>query len=308
MARTGWVEHGRDVDGEESVTALRSVPEMLALEPAGTDAFRSVHPSRSSTWFFGGEVAGQAFMAAALTCPDDRRAHVANFQFLRAGDATLRTDYRVTRVRDGGSYTSRAVEAWQGDELLLTASVSFHAEESGSLRHGWGGDASERVGLPAAHELYVGDDEFERWRAGVSAERGVEYLFEGPPVRVAGARGESVPASQRAWHRISAVGGDDLRLNEAALVYVSDCLFLSVALGPHGITYGTPGLQFATLNHSVWFHAPIRVGEWFCYDQRSPWAGGGRGLCRGEMYDERGVLLATTMQEGLLRLRGEARR
>jgi acyl-CoA thioesterase II len=118
--------------------------------------------------------------------------------------------------------------------------------------------------------------------------------------------GEVGVARQRVWYRSQFPLGDDPRYHAAALAYLSDSLFLSVALGPHGVTVGEPGLQYATLNHSIWFHEDARADDWVRYDQSSPWAGRGRALCHGRMYDGQGALVATTMQEGLLRMRESA--
>lgn len=290
-------------------TALgsRSLAEMLTVEGTG-DVFWSVHPSPDKKWFFGGEVAAQALLAAGRTVDEARRPHAASFQYLRAGDATRHTEYRVTRQRDGASFTARGVEAWQDGALLLTASVSFQTDEQGSFEHGPAVAQQPPVTPPDPATAYVGDERFEEWRATMMRDRSVELVFDGPPARAAGLRHEVGEARQRVWYRSQGPLDDDPRTHTAGLTYLSDSLFLSVALGPHGLTFGAPGLQYATLNHSIWFHAPARADQWVLYDQRSPWAGGARGLCEGRMYDADGALVATTVQEGLLRLREGAQR
>jgi acyl-CoA thioesterase-2 len=288
---------------QDSGVSVRTLPQMLALESVGDDVFLSAHPSIDKKWFFGGEVAAQALMAAGRATSSRRRVHSATFQYLRAGDATRRTEYRVVRLRDGGSFSSRAVEAWQGEELLLTASVSFHAVEQSPLQHQVAGDEAACMALPTFEEEYVGDEGFEQWRETVKRDRAVDIVFREPPARAAGMRGIAGPPRQRAWHRSPTWLGPDPLHHAAALTYVSDCLFLSVALGPHALAFGAPSLRYATLNHSIWFHRPARADEWFVYDQMSPWAAGGRGLCHGQIFDTGGALIATTVQEGLLRLR-----
>ena len=284
-------------------SSARTLTEMLTLEQVAEDRFRSVHPSRGSTWFFGGEVAGHAILAAGATRDPERRVHHANFQYLRAGNATKPTDYRVRRELDGNSFSSRAVEAWQGEQLLLTASISFQVVDPDGFSHQIDPDDAAPFALPAPEERYQGDERFRNWHTSVTEDRDLEFVFVDPPVRVAGQRGEATAARQRSWTRVRSVLRDDPLLHAAALAYASDCLFLSAALGPHRIAYGDPNLKFATLNHTVWFHEPGRADEWFLYDQRSPWAGGSRGLCHGRIYDKAGTVLVSTAQEGLLRRR-----
>lgn len=287
---------------QEVEIRTRSLPEMLTVEGSG-DVFWSAYPSRDKKWFFGGEVAAQALLASALTVDEARRPHAATFQYLRAGDATRRTEYRVERTRDGGTFSARTAQAWQDGELLLTASVSFQADEQGSFEHGPPAAELPHVALPAPEAAYVGDERFEEWRATVTGDRDVHLVFDGPPARAAGLRHEVGEARQRVWYRSRSPLQDDPRIHTAALAYLSDSLFLSVALGPHGVAFGEPGLQYATLNHSLWFHRPARADEWVLYDQNSPWASGGRALCQGRMYDAGGALVATVVQEGLVRMR-----
>lgn len=289
--------------GEGMQLRPRSLSEMLTVEGSG-DVFWAAHPSRDKKWFFGGEAAARALLAAARTVAPERRPHAASFQYLRAGDATRPTEYRIDRQRDGGSFSVRAAEAWQDGELLLTASVSFQADEQGSFEHGPPTAERPPIVLPAPEDAYVGDGRFEEWRATMMRERDVHLVFDGPPARAAGLRHEVGEACQRVWYRSRSPLDDDPRTHAAGLTYLSDSLFLSVALGPHALTFGEAGLKYATLNHTIWFHAPARADEWILYDQSSPWAGGGRGMCHGRMYDSRGTLIATTIQEGLLRMRG----
>lgn len=280
----------------------RTLAQILELERETDDVFGSVHPSRHHRPFFGGEVAAHALRAAGLTVGLGRAVHSASFQYLRAGDGTRRTSYRVERLRDGGSFSSRAVQAWQGDDLLLTASVSFHEPEVGAFSHEVPPVDLKTFAAPAPGEEYVGDASFVSWHAEVERLRGLDITFRDPPVRVAGMRGEAVPARHQTWYRSPEVLSPEPLVHAAALTYASDLFLLAVALGPHRVTYETPGIKFATLNHTIWFHRQARADEWFLYDEESPWASGSRALCQGRMYDQQGNLLATTMQEGLLRL------
>lgn len=285
----------------------RTLRRILSLEGVGDDVYRSTHPSPDHRPFFGGEVAAHAVRAAGLTIDGDRPVHSASFHYLRAGDGTRHTHYRVQRLRDGASFSSRAVQAWQADELLLTASVSFQSAEEGAFSHETPPEGLKTFAPPTPGDEYVGDEAFANWHATVQRLRALDVTFREPPVRVAGARGETVPARHQIWYRSPEPLGPEPLIHAAALTYASDLFLLAVALGPHRVTYATPGIKFATLNHTIWFHRSAHADEWFLYDEESPWAGGSRALCRGRMYDSRGNLLATTMQEGLLRLRPQER-
>lgn len=287
----------------EAVRPAESVADRLTLERLGEYRFRGrIHdgPSRRS---YGGEVAGQAVLAAGRTAPPDRPIHSAQTYFLLPGDTAVPTEFVVEPVRDGGSFSTRRVEAIQNDRVIFTMLASFHRVEEG-LEH-----QVATLEVPGPDELpdlataLADYPEAETWTSTFMDALGVDARFPEAPARAQVMRGLVSPARQRVWLR-TRVPLPDAQLEQAAcLMYLSDLLLLSATIGPHGAALRDRELQVATVNHSIWFHAPIRVDEWFLHDQYGRWAGGGRGLAHGEILDRAGRLCATTMQEGLIRRR-----
>jgi acyl-CoA thioesterase-2 len=159
-------------------------------------------------------------------------------------------------------------------------------------------------GLPTAAEaLRAGDDLSVGWYAEVSRRFPIELRFPEELPWLATARGEARPPRQVIWMRSTEPLPDDPALHACAATYFSDLMLLTTALLPHRLSLGDPALQIASLDHAVWFHAPFRADDWLCYEQEGIWAGGARALCRGYLFDRRGTLVATVMQEGLVRLR-----
>lgn len=278
-----------------------TLTQRIGVDRLDARTFRSAaHPGPSSR-SYGGEVAAQAIHAAGLTVPEDRGIHSAHTWFLLPGDTALPVDYRVRDVRDGGSFTTRSVDAVQGDRVIFTMTASFQKVENG-LEHQVG-----EVHSPAPEELLPPEQmlppgENLRWVQNLQEMSGFDLRFPEPPARSHAALGDTGKPHQKAWLRAGqSVPGGDLQ-QAAGLAYASDMLLLSTALGPHRRTLQT-GMQFATVNHTIWFHHPMRVDEWFFYDMSSRWAGSGRALCHGEIFDRSGRLCASITQEGLLRLR-----
>lgn len=287
----------------ESVRPAESVADRLALERVGDHRFRGrAHdgPARRS---YGGEVAGQAVLAAGLTAPADRPIHSAQTYFLLPGDTTVPTEFVVEPVRDGGSFSTRRVEAIQNGRVIFTMLASFHRPEDGLAHQVAALDTPGPDEVPDLAEVFVEHPEALRWTTTFLDALGVDARFPDPPARAHAMRGAASGTRQRVWLR-TRVPVPDTGLEQAAcLMYLSDLLLLSATTGPHGEALRDRELQVATVNHSIWFHAPLRVDEWFLHDQYGRWAGGGRGLAHGEILDRAGRLCATTMQEGLIRPR-----
>jgi len=281
-----------------------TISEVLALEPVGALSFRGRVHDRASARTFGGEVAGQAVLAAGLTVPAERHINNASFYFLLPGDTSIPVEFHVEEVRDGGAFSTRRVDAVQQGSVILTMHASFHRREDGLEHQVAHLDAPPPESLPTVEELFVNDPDNLAWVNHLTTALNVDARFPVLPPRVFAARGQQkVPPRQQAWLRSRGpVASSDLD-QAAAVAYLSDALLLSTALGPHGLTLQGGRLQFATIHHSLWFHHPVRVDDWFFYDQESRWAGGARALCTGEMFDRSGRLCATVVQEGLLRLR-----
>ncbi|WP_231611759.1 acyl-CoA thioesterase II [Rhodococcus sp. CX] len=290
----------------ESLTTLTRppVPEILTLTQLDRDVFRG-RSHTSARRIYGGQTIGQALVAAGRTVEHDHRPHSVHGHFIHPGRSDHPVDYRVERVRDGGSFTTRLVRAVQNDRTLMLATVSFHRDESGLAHQDTGptpGPAPED--LPRfEHSLSASDLGDAEWLRPLLANVGVEFRFPDEYPRVANRRGERLPPRQRAWIRTPTALDDEPLVQAAGFAYCSDLFLLSAVLPPHGRHIDTPGLKLASLDHTVWLHEPFGADEWHLYEQHGYWMGGGRGISRGRLYSREGVLKASTMQEGLLRFR-----
>jgi acyl-CoA thioesterase-2 len=279
-----------------SQAAVDGLIELLDLEAIEVNIFRGVSPGEDRQRIFGGQVAGQALVAAARTVPDDRQVHSLHAYFLRPGDPTVPVLYEVDRIRDGRSFTTRRVVAIQHGEAIFNLSASFQVPEPG-FDH-----SADMPDVPPPDEL---PDLLERMapyrdRFGDLLERpraiDIRYVDWLPPDR-----DKPLPAHQRVWLRADGVLPDDPVVHTFVLTYASDMTLLDTALLPHAGSWSEPGLFMASLDHAMWFHRPFRADDWLLYSQDSPSASGGRGLSRGLVFSRDGTLAATVMQEGLVR-------
>jgi len=272
---------------------------LLDLEMIEEGLFRGRQPETSLQRVFGGQVASQALVAAARTVNEGRVVHSLHAYFLRAGDTSVPILYAAERNLDGRSFSSRRVVARQHGRPIFYMSASFQVPEEG-LEHQ---DAMPAVDPPAecpelGHVLAQlsgrpRDDWDREW-----ASLDVRYAGQVHADREAG-----VESGSRVWLKASDAIGNDPVLHAAVLTYASDLTLLSAAVTPHGTYIGDPRLQPASLDHAMWFHRAFRVDEWLLYDQASPSASGGRGLATGRLFTEDGRLVASAVQEGLVRLR-----
>jgi acyl-CoA thioesterase-2 len=272
------------------------------LEVLGDDHYRGASPGGTRRRLFGGHVAAQALMAAFRSVAA-APAHSLHAYFLRPGDPHEPIEYRVRRLRDGRSYSARLVEASQRGELILHASISFHAPEGGEIAH----QIDPPVVPPPAACI-----SWEEWAAPrlarMSESQRLQMVRERPielrPIDpVDPISGEPSGFSQRFWLRaLGRLPADD-RLHQVVAVYASDHTLLGCALRPHGLTFMSAGVRAASLDHAIWFHRAFRMDEWLVYDQQSPAAFAGRGLSLGHFFDAQGNLVASMAQEGVLRRR-----
>ena len=283
-------------------SATTRLDDVLMLTPCGPDTFQSRSRPGTITRIFGGEVAGQAALAAMSTVEDRSRVlHYAHCTFLRPGDSSRPVTYQVTRDRDGRAFSARVVEARQQGRLIFRMTASLHAPERGpahQVPHSVGPGPED---APPVMETLGGDQHTMQWMGALEQRLGVDLRFPEEPVRAAIGRGLRVEARQQLWMRASAQLPRDERLHVAGLAYLSDILLISTSLGPHGESLSALDVNMATLNHTIWFHSGCRVDEWLLYRQQGLWTGSARGLSQGTILDRSGTLCATTMQEGLIR-------
>ncbi|MBF4479315.1 acyl-CoA thioesterase-2 [Rhodococcus rhodochrous J3] len=292
-----------------TVETLASIPrppvgQILSLENVGYDAFRGSAYTQAPR-IYGGQALGQSLVAAGLTVDRDRQVHSLHGHFVHPGRSDTPVNYHVERLRDGGSFTTRQVRAVQNDRTIFLATASFQRPEKG-LEHQTpvSAPATPPEELPRLEDSLSEEELSEAtWLLPLLTNIGVEFRFPEEYPRLANRRGESRPPRQRAWIRTPERLGDDILVHAAGFAYCSDLFLLSAALPPHGRHIDTPGLQLASLDHTVWWHAPFRADEWHLYEQHGYRMGGGRGLSRGYLFDRDGNLLASTAQEGLLRFR-----
>ena len=282
---------------------LDEIVKLLALERIEENLFRGQSQDLGWGTVFGGQVLGQALSACVQTVPPERRVHSLHAFFLRPGDVTKPIVYDVDRIRDGGSFTTRRVVAIQSGHAIFNLAASFQKIEAGFEHHDAMPDAPAPESLPNEQERMASYAErlpkFVRERA--VAERPFELRptdVEDDPFHPS-----PKPARRMVWLRTAGRLPDDPALHAYLLAYASDHSFVTTALLPHGVTWLTPGMQIASLDHVMWFHEPFRVDEWLLYVIDSPAAHGARGLVRGRIFTQAGRLVASTAQEGLLRRR-----
>jgi len=279
-----------------------SLEQILDLEQIEVWTYRGYSWHSQSSRVFGGQVASQALVAAGRTVPANRRVHSLHAYFLRPGDPGAPLLYTVDPVRDGGSFSTRRVLAIQHGEVIFGLSASFQVAEEGIAHQVPALDAPRPEESPDAESVMAAaDPATQAWYAVFRQRFPVEVRFPEGLARVATMRGEKGPPRQRIWIRSARPLPDKPLLHVCAVTYVSDLFLLASALPPHGLVIGDPSVNVMSIDHAVWFHMPFRADEWLFYDQESSWAGGGRALCRGQLFDQSGTLVASAMQEGLIR-------
>ncbi|MGI6244314.1 MAG: acyl-CoA thioesterase II [Pseudochelatococcus sp.] len=281
-----------------AVAGLLSILDLEALED---DLFRGNSPQEGWQRVFGGQVIGQALVAATRTVAPERNVHSLHCYFVLPGDPTTPIIYAVKRIRDGGSFTTRHVEAVQHGRVIFTLIASFHKEEPG-LRH--------QPPMPVAPppEETVAEEVKSAFlqripphiRAYFERERPIELRPVDYNRFNPGVEGTRKPAFSM-WIRATGPLPDDEAIHRCVLAYASDMTLLDTSLAVHGRSVFDGDIQGASLDHAMWFHRPFRADEWLLYSQESPFSGGGRGLSRGLIFTRDGLHVATVAQEGLIR-------
>ena len=286
--------------------AVEHLIELLDLEEIELNHYRGVSPNEGWQRVYGGQVISQALVAASRTVSDDRLVHSLHGYFLRAGATDIPILYKVDGLRDGRSFTTRRVVAIQKGEAIFSMSLSFQVDEPGMSHQAPMPEVPGPDGLPS--ETEVREAQLEGYDGelpdGFTAR---ERPFEIRPINPYNAiQPKRHEPEQLCWMRCRERLPDQPRLHQSVLAYLSDWTLLDTATYPHAISYLSSNVQMASLDHAMWFHRPFRADDWLLYVQDSPSASGARGLNRGLIYDQQGVLVASTMQEGLMRVHEQA--
>ncbi len=285
---------------------MSAVDQLLAtldLEQLEHNLFRGRSPQNGWQRVYGGQVVGQALVAADRTVETkERLTHSLHAYFLRPGDPKVPIIYEVDRIRDGGSFTTRWVAAIQHGEAIFSMGVSFHKDEPGF---------DHQIAMPDVPppEELASEEELKARLLPNLPEVMRRYWEYERPIEIRPTNlsrffsSEKAEPKQYIWIKASGPLPDDFRLHQCVLAYASDFSLLDTALVAHGRLMFDPRIMMASLDHAVWFHRPFRADEWLLYAQDSPSSQGARGFCRGSIFSRDGRLVASVAQEGLIRER-----
>lgn len=282
---------------------LEQLVELLRLESIGVNRFRGHSQDLGFRNLFGGQVLGQSLSAAIQTLKDPAwNPHSLHAYFLRPGSVTEPIEFEVDVLRDGRSFATRQVKASQKGKAILTMMASFQHPEEGFAHQSDMPEVKGPEGIPSQLELSrMFQDHFpERVRDIYTADKPIEIRVVNPVNIFAPQKTEPV---KYAWMKADAELNGDFNQHARVLAYASDFNLLTTALQPHGVSVVQKDMQVASLDHSIWFHRPFRMDEWLLYAIDSPNAGGARGFCRGQIFNQQGELVASVAQEGLMRQR-----
>ena len=280
--------------------ALDRLIDLLDLEQIEVNIFRGRSPEERVQRVFGGQVAGQALVAAGRTVPPDRPVHSLQAYFIRPGDPAVPIVYLVDRVRDGRSFTTRRVSAVQHGETIFTLSASFHHPEPGPEH------ADPMPDVPPPEAVERNSDRLARLLGDVPPQ-----VLQSPidlrsigPMSAEAARDPALRTTRNLiWLRVDGDLPDDPLLHVCLMTYASDMTLLDSVLLGHGLSWLDGRTSGASLDHAMWFHRPFRADRWLLYAQDSPVASGARGLAHREVFTAGGELVVSVMQEGLIRSR-----
>jgi len=280
---------------------LERLLKLLALEEIEQGLYRGHSQDIGLPQVFGGQVMGQALSAAQMTVEEARKVHSFHSYFLLPGDAKKPIVYDVENIRDGGSTSTRRVKAIQYGRPIFYLTASFQVQ----AHHGF--DHQNAMPNVAAPDALRSDQDYAREHIHNLPEKVRHKFTSDMPLEMRQVKfhnplkPETCDARRQVWMKANGSMPDDRRIHKYLLAYASDFQFLPTATQPHGVSFMTPGIQIATMDHSMWFHRDFRFDDWLLYDIESPTASFGRALVKGHFYNREGQLVATTVQEGVLR-------
>lgn len=279
-------------------TDLDQLLTLLDLEQIGEDEFRGMHPERNGSRTYGGQLVAQAIVAAGRTVPGERPIHALNAHFIRGGDTKAPLEYHVQRHRDGRAFANRQVTAMQDGAVIFSMLIAFQDYAAGLEHSVEVPETPYPEELPSLGERLHGFEDPLHWF--VDALHPIDIRYANDPAWIMKGTGERLNHN-RVWMRADGQLSDDPLLHVAAMGYASDSTVLDSILTTHGLSWGLDRIVAATVNHSMWFHRPFRFDDWVLYATESPVAAGSRGLATGRFFSRDGELLATVVQEGLVR-------
>ena len=282
--------------------ALNKLIKLLDLEHLEENLFRGQSENIGGPRVFGGQVIGQALTAAVRTVPSKRFVHSLHAYFLRPGDMEYPIIYDVERTRDGGSFTTRRVVAIQKGEPIFDMALSFHKKEKGPSHQ------IDMIDIPGPEEC-ISELEVKKKMIDKVPLKYRDFFLRERPIEIRNLPGEGMfeepkkkPPHKHVWMKAVGKIPDDVVQHQAILAYASDMGLLSTSMNPHRLSFAKGNVMSASRDHAMWFHRPFRADEWMLYSTDSPSASNARGFNRGSVYTEDGVLVASAVQEGLMRI------
>jgi acyl-CoA thioesterase-2 len=276
--------------------ALSALIDNLDVEKIEMNLFRGQTLDRARDNVYGGQILAQAINAAGRTVARPLMLHSLHAYFLREGDAEAPVIFEVDRIRDGRTFTTRRVVAIQHGRAIFNVSLSYHVPEEHAVSHA---NTMPEVEGP---EKLINDEVLYSELADNTVVKAWPFEYrQVDPINPK--KPEKKNAKAYAWFKSNGELADDQALHQELLAYATDYLLLQTILRPHGEVFWSDKLQLASLDYSLWLHRPIKVDEWLLYEMESTVAFGARGFCRGSVYNQQGELVASTSQEGLIRMR-----
>ncbi len=282
--------------------ALHELLKLMNLEKIEEGLFQGQSQDLGLNRVFGGQVISQAIYAAKQTVPHDRNIHSFHSYFLRPGDSQTFIFYEVELLRDGNSFSARRISAIQNGKPIFYMTASFQSPEAG-LEHQY----SVMPEIPLPEEL-KSEAKIRLNLSNINNKKTYKKLINNQSIEIRPVKfhnpfqGHVEEPKRYVWLRANGTMPDELHIHQSLLSYASDFHFLPTILQPHGIGFLEPHVQIATIDHSMWFHRPFRLDDWLLYAIESTSAGSARGFVRGQIYSRTGMLIASTIQEGIIRL------